>query len=133
MAVGLKQAQWPTRLIGIAIDAEEKSLLEAHLTTLANDLGQDWGLTFRDQEFEVNRSYLGAGYGVVGDPERQALRLLAREEGIILDPVYSGRAFAGLLGLIRSQEFSPAQRVLFWHTGGIPALFAYGDCLGAER
>ncbi len=73
---------------------------------------------------------IGAGYAVVGEPEREAIRLMARHEGILLDPVYTGRAFAGLIDLIRQGELTSGQRVLFWHTGGTAALFAFaGDLL----
>jgi 1-aminocyclopropane-1-carboxylate deaminase/D-cysteine desulfhydrase-like pyridoxal-dependent ACC family enzyme len=72
----------------------------------------------------VNDSYLGGGYGVVGDVERQAIHLFALQEGLLLDPVYTGRAAAGLLDLIHRGYFPPGETVLFWHTGGTPALFA---------
>ena len=50
---------------------------------------------------------------------------MARHEGMLLDPVYTGRAFGGLLDLVRRKSFSRSETVLFWHTGGAPALFAY--------
>jgi D-cysteine desulfhydrase len=75
----------------------------------------------------VNDDYLGGGYGVVGELERTAMRTLARSEGILLDPVYTGRAFGGLLDLVRRGEFDEHERVLFWHTGGTAGLFGYGD------
>ena len=71
----------------------------------------------------------GARSGVVGDLEREAIRLMARCEGIILDPVYAGRAFGALMDLIRKKVFCRSEVVLFWHTGGTPALFAYADKL----
>jgi 1-aminocyclopropane-1-carboxylate deaminase/D-cysteine desulfhydrase-like pyridoxal-dependent ACC family enzyme len=72
----------------------------------------------------VNDDYLGRGYGVMDQPEREAIRLFARFEGLLLDPVYTGRAAAGMIDLIRHGFFSPSDSVLFWHTGGTPALFA---------
>jgi 1-aminocyclopropane-1-carboxylate deaminase/D-cysteine desulfhydrase-like pyridoxal-dependent ACC family enzyme len=72
----------------------------------------------------VNAEYLGGGYGVMGNPESEAIKLFAQAEGIFLDPVYTGRAAAGLIDLIRKGFFDPGQKVLFWHTGGAPALFA---------
>jgi D-cysteine desulfhydrase len=75
----------------------------------------------------VNADYLGAGYAVLGAPEREAIRLAAETEGLLLDPVYTGRAFAGLIDLIRKGEIGHGESVLFWHTGGVPALFAYTD------
>ncbi len=84
-------------------------------------------ITFSAQDFEVNDHYLGGGYAVMGEPEREAIRLCAQTEGLLVDPVYTGRAMAGLIDLIRAGEFRPGQNVLFWHTGGTPALFAYAS------
>jgi D-cysteine desulfhydrase len=61
----------------------------------------------------------------VSDLEREAIRLLASREGIVLDPVYTGRAMGALLDLIRKKAFRPDETVLFWHSGGAPALFSY--------
>jgi D-cysteine desulfhydrase len=70
----------------------------------------------------------------MGDAEREAIRLLARTEGILLDPVYTGRAMAGLLDQVRRGVIPPGETVLFWHTGGAPALFAYSqDLLGSTQ
>jgi D-cysteine desulfhydrase len=80
----------------------------------------------------VDDGYLGGGYAVMGDAEREAIRLLAQTEGILLDPVYTGRAMGGLLDQIRRGTIGPGETVLFWHTGGAPALFAYTqDLLGS--
>jgi 1-aminocyclopropane-1-carboxylate deaminase/D-cysteine desulfhydrase-like pyridoxal-dependent ACC family enzyme len=69
---------------------------------------------------------------VLTDAEREAVRLVACREGILLDPVYTGKAMAGLLGLIRKGEIDADERVLFWHTGGLPALFAYAPDMLSE-
>jgi 1-aminocyclopropane-1-carboxylate deaminase/D-cysteine desulfhydrase-like pyridoxal-dependent ACC family enzyme len=61
---------------------------------------------------------------VMGDGEREAIRYFAQQEGLLLDPVYTGRAGAGLIALIRKGFLSSDDNVLFWHTGGTPALFA---------
>lgn len=73
--------------------------------------------------------YQGAGYGVVGPQEREAISLTARHEGILLDPVYTGRAMAGLIDQIRAGAHSDDRDVVFWHTGGAPALFHHADRL----
>jgi D-cysteine desulfhydrase len=72
----------------------------------------------------VNADYATPGYGVLTDAERAAIRLFAKYEGLLLDPVYTGRAAAGLIDLIRKGFFKKEETVLFWHTGGQPALFA---------
>jgi len=77
----------------------------------------------------VNDDYLGGGYAVMGEPEREAIRLLARSEGILVDPVYTGRTMAGLMDLIRRGAIGRSETVLFWHTGGVPTLFAYSQDL----
>ena len=71
--------------------------------------------------------YLGAGYAVMGEPEREAILLAGRHEGLLLDPVYTGRAMAGLINLIRTGEIGRQETVVFWHTGGAAALFAYAE------
>jgi 1-aminocyclopropane-1-carboxylate deaminase/D-cysteine desulfhydrase-like pyridoxal-dependent ACC family enzyme len=60
----------------------------------------------------------------MGQSEKDAIQLFAREEGLFLDPVYTGRAAAGMLDLAANGFFKPHERILFWHTGGTPALFA---------
>jgi 1-aminocyclopropane-1-carboxylate deaminase/D-cysteine desulfhydrase-like pyridoxal-dependent ACC family enzyme len=74
---------------------------------------------------QVDDRFLGDGYAVLTEAEREAIRLAARSEGILLDPVYTGKAMAGLIAMVRCGEIDPGERVLFWHTGGTPALFAY--------
>jgi D-cysteine desulfhydrase family pyridoxal phosphate-dependent enzyme len=69
------------------------------------------------------RDYDQAGYGVLTDEESSAIHLLAQKEGILLDPVYTGRAFFGMLDQLRKGKIPKNSNVLFWHTGGIPALF----------
>ena len=73
--------------------------------------------------------WVGGGYSVPTDEMIEAVHMLARLEGVLLDPVYSGKAMAGLIGLVRRGAFKKGQRVLFVHTGGSPALFAYQQVL----
>jgi D-cysteine desulfhydrase len=61
----------------------------------------------------------------MGSVEKEAILASAEHEGLLLDPVYTGRAMAGLIGQVRKGEIKPDERILFWHTGGTPALFAY--------
>ncbi len=75
----------------------------------------------------VDDGYVGEGYGIPAASTMEAIRLLARQEGILLDPVYSAKGMAGLIGMIRQGFFKPSDDVLFLHTGGATALFAYQD------
>ncbi|GAB4526709.1 MAG: D-cysteine desulfhydrase [Anaerolineae bacterium] len=133
MVVGARVTGFGGEIIGIQIDKGEAGddPYPLHLARLANataahlDLAED----FSPDDFVVNQDYLGAGYGVVGDLEREAIRLAARLEGLILDPVYTGRAMGGLIDMIRRGLIGRHETVLFWHTGGMPALFAYADAL----
>jgi D-cysteine desulfhydrase family pyridoxal phosphate-dependent enzyme len=75
----------------------------------------------------VDDRFLGGGYAIMGSLERDAIQLFARREGLLLDPVYTGRAAGGMLAKIRLGEIEADERVLFWHTGGTPALFAYAE------
>ena len=65
----------------------------------------------------------------INDLDRSGMKLLAEKEGILTDPVYSGRAMGGLIDLIRKNKFKSTDKVLFWHTGGGPALFHYGNTI----
>jgi L-cysteate sulfo-lyase len=128
LAVGARALQYDGRIVGISVD-QPADVLRRMLADLATATAQHLGLgfTFAPRDFDVNDEYLGGGYGVVGDLEREALRTMASTEGIILDPVYTGRAFGGLLDLIRHGALRPGERVLFWHTGGTAGLFGYGE------
>ncbi|MEH6357510.1 MAG: D-cysteine desulfhydrase family protein [Pseudomonadales bacterium] len=130
LMVAKKLLDWDVELIGIKIDKQElegqgfeQMVLELARST-ATLLGVDAEFSLSD--VQLNADYLGGGYGVVGEAERKAIRLTAQQEGILLDPVYTGRAMAGLMGMIRKGQIGVDKSVLFWHTGGAPALFAYG-------
>jgi len=119
-------ASYADRIVGISVD-HPASALVPRLIDLATATAEHIGLSinFSADDFEVNDQYLGGGYAVMGKPEREAIQLCAQTEGLLVDPVYTGRAMAGLIDLIRVGEFNAGQKVLFWHTGGTPALFAY--------
>jgi D-cysteine desulfhydrase len=90
-------------------------------------LGLDLGI--KPSEVLGFDGYLGGGYAVLGPPEKEAIELTARSEGLLLDPVYTGRAMAGLIDLIRNGAFDKKERILFLHSGGAAALFAYSSQL----
>jgi D-cysteine desulfhydrase family pyridoxal phosphate-dependent enzyme len=130
MAVGAWTSGFEGQVHGISIDrraAEFQPALAELATQTASLLGVPH--SFPAQDFIVHDAYLGSGYGVLGDPEREAIRLLAASEGLLADPVYTGRALAGLVDLIRQGRFRADETVVFWHTGGLPALFAYAEQL----
>ena len=125
LIVGARLYEYPGRVLGISVD-ETVEVLKDRVAELATTTSAFLGekQTFEAEDILVNADYLGGGYGVLGDGEREAIRIFAREEGLLLDPVYTGRAAHGLIDLIRRGFFTRDQTVLFWHTGGTPALFA---------
>ncbi len=129
LVAGAKAFGYDGRILGVSVDKGEREpeRYEAQMATIGNAALARVGLPARLDagDFEVAYDYLGGGYGVLGDAEREAIHLLARHEGLLLDPVYTGRAMAGLIDLVRRGALGDARGVLFWHTGGAPALFAY--------
>ncbi|MEM1431536.1 MAG: D-cysteine desulfhydrase [Pseudomonadota bacterium] len=75
----------------------------------------------------VDDGYVGEGYGIAADSTMEAIALTAQREGLLLDPVYSAKGMAGLIGMVRAGFFKPHEKLLFLHTGGSAALFAYED------
>ena len=126
LCVGAKAVGFRGQLAAIAIDSRRDELqagVAAIATATIRRLG--WEMAFAPAEVVAYDGYLGAGYAVMGEPEREAISLVARSEGILLDPVYTGRAVAGLIDLIRTGAFGKDETIVFWHTGGAAALFAY--------
>ncbi len=105
--------------------------LEAKVLTLAQATAARLGLESGIGEgcVDVNADYVGEGYGVPTAAMAEAVLLLAKEEGILLDPVYSGKAMAGLIDLIRRGRFGSDETVVFLHTGGQAGLFGYQQFL----
>ncbi|MFL7893221.1 MAG: D-cysteine desulfhydrase family protein [Anaerolineales bacterium] len=125
LVLGSRMFGFQGKILGISIDNSTFELtrkVAAIAQQAAQTLGEDY--RFSPQDILVNDDYLGGGYGVMGKSEVEAIRLFARSEGMLLDPVYTGRAAAGLIDLIRSNYFTADQNVILWHTGGSPAIFA---------
>ncbi len=114
-----------TQVLGVACDPEPEIVED--FARLADDLDRllSTGKGLTAQDFMMDFRFVGPGYGVPSEEGDAAIELLARKEGIFLDPIYSGKAFACLLHRLR--EGSLTGRVLFWHTGGTPSLFARSD------
>jgi D-cysteine desulfhydrase family pyridoxal phosphate-dependent enzyme len=132
LLLGQRVFGYKGKLLGISVDESEEWLKQnvSQLASLASErLGKR--IEFSPDEVLANANYCSEGYGVLTEAEREAIRLFATCEGILLDPVYTGRAAAGLINLIRKGFFKKDESVLFLHTGGQPALFAadYADKL----
>ena len=125
LVLGQRVFGYKGKVLGISID-ESEEWLKAHVSALASDTSERLGnrIDFSPDDVLATDNYCKAGYGVLTDAEREAVRSFASKEGLLLDPVYTGRAAAGLIDLIRKGFFKKDQTILFWHTGGQPALFA---------
>ncbi len=113
-------------VIGINVDAKDPELADKVARVAEGTAGL---LALGDRELagkvEIADGYGGEAYGLPTPEMQESLRLLARLEGLVLDPVYTGKAMAGLIGLVRQGRFDAARAVVFIHTGGLPGLFAY--------
>jgi D-cysteine desulfhydrase len=125
LVLGQRLFNFKGKVLGISID-EPEAELKKHVSELASQASEKFGarINFTLDDVLANENYCQAGYGVFGEGEREAIHLFASHEGLLLDPVYTGRAAAGMIDLIRKRFFKKDETVLFWHTGGQPALFA---------
>jgi L-cysteate sulfo-lyase len=125
LVLGQQAFGYGGRILGISID-ESETWLKTRVSALASEASKRLGprIGFLEADVLANDQYCKAGYGVLTEREIEAVRMFARNEGLLLDPVYTGRAAAGLLDLVRKGYFRHEDTVLFWHTGGQPALFA---------
>ena len=125
LVLGQRVFEYKGKVLGISID-ESEEWLRTHVSELASSASEKLGkrIEFTPADVLANAEYCRAGYGVLTEPEREAIHLFAKNEGLLLDPVYTGRAAAGMIDLIRKGFFKKNETVLFLHTGGQPALFA---------
>jgi D-cysteine desulfhydrase len=125
LLVGQRIFGFNGRILGISVD-ESEDWLKSEVSQIASATSGKFGhpIEFTPADVLVNADYCSAGYGVVTEAEREAIHLFATLEGLLLDPVYTGRAAAGLIDLIRKGFFNKNETILFLHTGGQPALFA---------
>lgn len=130
MALGFKALGRDIRLMNIT-PIQWTEPRDEGIAKIANATADllDLDLRFSAYEIDSHDDYIGEGYGIVTEKSREALKLIARTEGIILDPVYSSKALAGLIDHVRQDRFTDGDGVVFVHTGGTPALFAYADDL----
>jgi len=128
MMAGLKALGRETRVVAITpVRWEEDRATDIARVATATLERLSIDLTIGPEEVACDDSYIGERYGVVTPESRAALKLVASTEGIFLDPVYSSKAMAGLIDHIRQGRISKNETVVFVHTGGTPALFAYAE------
>jgi D-cysteine desulfhydrase family pyridoxal phosphate-dependent enzyme len=125
LVLGARRAGFMGKILGISVDEPQDELCQT-VAGLAAEASERFGqrLRFDPGEVLVNADYIGDGYGIMAAPEIEAIHLFSKMEGLLVDPVYTGRAAAGMIDLIRKGMFRRDETVLFWHTGGTPALFA---------
>lgn len=127
LLAGFRLLATPVKVLGIDVGKLWKSF-PASIARVANELCQVLGQVGKIQPAEVpliEGKYVGQGYAVFDKAAAEAIKMLARSEGIILDPVYTGKAFSGMLDMIRRGYFDREEHIIFLHTGGAPGLWAY--------
>ncbi len=130
LVVGARALAPEVEIIGIS-SGGSKEAGERNVLAIARETAEAMGLdlTIDPEHVTVLDDYVGEGYGILNEAVVEAITLTARTEGILLDPVYTGKAMGGLLALVRDGRFSPTDAVVFLHTGGTPALFPYREGL----
>jgi L-cysteate sulfo-lyase len=133
MLMGKELFKLDSEIIGIEIDKDEINglSLDENILRIINESQKNLGFSknFKLKEIQLLDDYEKAGYGVLTDLEAEAIRLMAKTEGILLDPVYTGRAFYGMIDQLKNHKIRKGAKVLFWHTGGFPATFNYSNQL----
>jgi 1-aminocyclopropane-1-carboxylate deaminase len=116
------------RVIGIDVDADAGNTRSTVLRIARSTAALvDARREISDEDVQITADYAGDSYGLSSPQTIEAIRLMGRLEGVLLDPVYEGKAMAGLIDMIRHQQFASSDRILFLHLGGTPALHAYAD------
>ena len=126
LVAGLEGLSSSIRVLGVSVRAP-RAQQEENVHKLAQATATYLGVQgeIARGAVEVNSDYVGAGYGIPTEEMVEAVTLTARLEGILLDPVYTGKGMAGLIGLIQQRHFSKSETVVFVHTGGVAGLFGY--------
>lgn len=132
LCVGVQACLPTARVVGFDVDAEPDRVRK-DAVRYGTQAAARLGTPFEAEQVEVQPGFSGAAYGDLPPQTRRAMELTARLEGIILDPVYTGKAMAGLLDWISQGRFASTDHIVFVHTGGLPATFAYADKIIAGR
>ncbi|MBS13775.1 MAG: 1-aminocyclopropane-1-carboxylate deaminase [Gemmatimonadetes bacterium] len=129
LVVGAKALGVDVRILGVSPSPRDNAEKNAELADVANEVCRmmELDLAFTSDDIETYGEYAGGGYGITTDAGLEAVQLCARSEGLLLDPVYSGKAFSGLVDHIGKGMWKEGDSVVFVHTGGTPALFAYSQ------
>lgn len=124
----------PTHIVGIEIEKSTEHELSTRekIRVLLEDMARRLPIDLHDSKINLIERFSDRPYGECSSFERSAIQRVARAEGILLDPVYTGRAMAGCLALLEDSFFEGMEHILFWHTGGLPALFPYASDLIAD-
>jgi len=132
LVAGARLLGFKGKILGISVDMSSAAL-RTEVARLATEVCALFGNPSHvsPDDILVDDRFAAPGYAVLTAVERKAIDVFARQEGILLDPVYTGRAAGGLLTLAREGGFGAGEKVMFWHTGGTPALFAYAAELGS--
>ena len=132
LVAGLHAMSSPIRVLGIGV-RNPKDKQEAAVLKLARATAERLGIEREvpAELVEANCDYVGSGYGRPTPGMVEAVQMVARTEGIFLDPVYSGKGMAGLIDLIRTGYFKRGENVVFLHTGGAVGLFGYTEAFAA--
>ncbi|MDF2513082.1 MAG: D-cysteine desulfhydrase family protein [Herbinix sp.] len=131
LAAGKKLLNSDTSIISINASPkpfEHYSKVAKLATEALTYLGSDQQISEEDLNFDQN--YYAPGYEIPNEGSSNAIKLLARTEGLLLDPVYTGKAFSGMLDYIQTRKIPQGSTVVFWHTGGVTALFAEKEIVG---
>jgi L-cysteate sulfo-lyase len=133
IAVGLRASgsDLPILGIGVNIPRDEQEAKVYDLACSTADYIDRPGCVSR-QDIVADCNYVGPGYGEPTESMNEAVLMLARYEGLLFDPVYSGKALAGMIDYVRKGRFTAGQKIVFLHTGGVAGLFAYADILNIE-
>lgn len=127
---GTKLTESGVQIVGISA-GPRKEVVTTRVLGIVTELVELLHLPWRPHpdDLIVYDDYVGERYGVPTQACLDAIRIVARTEGVLLDPVYTGKAMAGLMGLVAQGRFTSAHHVVFWHTGGQPAIFAHAGAL----
>jgi len=134
LVLGNKILESKVKILGICVEPDS-DYLARRTAEIASGVAEILGSreTINVNDVILVEDYVGKGYGVLTKEVAEAIKLVAQTEGILLDPVYTGKAMAGLIDMIKQRRFEKNNNIVFIHTGGTPALFAYSTKLRSER